>query len=110
MKIAKAVALLGMVVMIGAFIYGFAAGDILGDARSVLGVPWGQVAMIDLSVGFLLFDAWIVYREPVWWQALIWVLLVSTMGFFVASLYVFVKLQQSDGDWQRFWMGKHSPS
>jgi drug/metabolite transporter (DMT)-like permease len=110
MKVAKAIALLGMVFMIGAFIYGFAAGDILGDASSVLGVPWGQVAMVDLSIGLILFDAWIIYREPRRWSTLIWVILLSTVGFFIASLYVFTRLEQSGGSWQRFWMGKHSPA
>lgn len=110
MKTAKRITLIGMGVMLIAFIYGFIAGDILGDASSVLGVPWGQVAMVDLSVGFLLFDAWIAYRERSLGRAILWIALVSTMGFFMASLYAYLALNASDGDWAAFWMGRHAPT
>jgi len=30
---------------------------------------------------------------------------MMTLGFFTGSLYAFIALQASGGDWRRFWMG-----
>jgi predicted small integral membrane protein len=32
---------------------------------------------------------------------------MMTLGFFTASLYTFIALQTSGGEWGRFWMGHH---
>jgi len=64
------------------------------------------VSLVDLYVGFILFSGWIVYRERSLIPSIIWVVLMMVLGFFTASVYVFVALQTSDGDWRRFWMGK----
>ena len=69
-------------------------------------MPWGIVSLVDLYVGFALFALWIVYREPVRWQAAIWVLLLLIFGFFIGSLYTLVALYTSRGDWTRFWQGQ----
>jgi len=39
-------------------------------------------------------------------RSVIWVILMMTLGFFTGSLYAFIALQTSGGDWRRFWMGK----
>jgi predicted small integral membrane protein len=31
---------------------------------------------------------------------------MMVLGFFTASLYTFIALQSSGGDWGRFWMGR----
>jgi hypothetical protein len=33
---------------------------------------------------------------------------MMTLGFFAGSLYAFVTLQNSGGDWRKFWLGKHA--
>jgi hypothetical protein len=33
---------------------------------------------------------------------------MMTLGFFAGSLYAFVTLQSSNGDWRKFWLGKHA--
>jgi hypothetical protein len=30
------------------------------------------------------------------------------LGFFAGALYTFLALQASNGDWRKFWMGKHA--
>jgi hypothetical protein len=69
-------------------------------------MPWGIVSLVDLYVGFILFSGWIVYREKSLIRSVIWVVLMMVLGFFAASLYAFVALQTSGGDWRRFWLGR----
>lgn len=105
MKIAKVVALLGLLAMTAILIYGFTVGDFAGEGKQLLSMPWGIVSLVDLYVGFVLFSGWIVYREKSAVRSVIWVALMMVLGFWTASLYTFIALQTSGGDWQRFWMG-----
>jgi len=108
MKIAKIIALLGVAAMTAVLIYGFTAGDFGTDGSEILRNPWGIVSLVDLYTGFILFSAWIVYRERSILASVIWVVLMMVLGFFTASLYAFIALQKSEGDWKHFWMGKHA--
>lgn len=108
MKIAKFVALLGILAMTAVLIYGFTAGDFLGEGSQLLAMPWGIVSMVDLYTGFTLFSAWIIYREKSLPVAILWTIAMMTLGFFAGSLYAFLALQSSDGDWRKFWLGKHA--
>jgi hypothetical protein len=108
MRIAKLVALLGLLAMTGVLIYGFAVGDFGGEGQVLLSMPWGIVSLVDLYVGFALFSCWIIYREKSLIRSVVWVILMMVLGFFTASLYVLIALQTSDGDWRRFWMGRRS--
>jgi hypothetical protein len=108
MKIAKLVAILGLLAMTTVLIYGFTAGDFSVDGSKILSNPWGIVSLVDLYTGFILFSAWILYREKSYLVAGIWVILMMVLGFFTASLYILVTLYQSQGDWKLFWMGKNA--
>ena len=85
MKLAKAISLLGLLAM-----------------------PWGIVSLVDLYTGFTLFSCWIVYREKAVLPSLIWVILMMVMGSWTASLYIFLALQSSRGDWRKFFLGKRT--
>ena len=106
MKIAKVVALLGLLAMTGILIYAFTTGNFTQEGNVLLSMPWGIVSMVDLYVGFILFSGWIVYREKSLARSIVWVVLMMVLGFFTASLYTLVALQTSGGDWKRFWMGR----
>lgn len=108
MKIAKWIAVLGLLAMTGVLVYGFLAGDFAGEGRRLLSMPWGIVSLVDLYVGFFLFCGWIVYREGVTARSAVWVVLTLILGFWTASLYVLLALQASGGDWGRFWLGRHA--
>lgn len=105
MRVAKLVALLGLLAMTGILIYGFTVGDFSGEGQVLLSMPWGIVSLVDLYVGFILFSGWIVYREKSLVRSVVWVVLMMVLGFFTASLYTLIALQTSGGDWKRFWMG-----
>jgi len=106
MKIAKGIALLGLLAMTGMLIYGFTVGDFSGEGGQLLSMPWGIVSLVDLYVGFVLFSGWIVYREKSAARSVVWVALMMVLGFWTASLYTLLALQASGGDWRRLWLGR----
>jgi len=106
MKFAKILSALGILAMTVVLIYGFTVGDFGSDGSKLLQNPWGVVSMVDLYTGFILFSAWIVYREKSFVRSLVWVVLMMVLGFFTASLYTFMALNFSKGDWNKFWMGQ----
>ncbi|MBN2502686.1 MAG: DUF1475 family protein [Anaerolineales bacterium] len=105
MQVAKIISALGLLAMTAGLIYGFTAGDFGADGAELLKNPWGIVSMVDLYTGFILFSAWIVYREQSLGRAIVWVVLMMVLGFFTASLYTLLALFASKGDWGTFWMG-----
>ncbi len=108
MKIAKIVSVLGMLAMTSVLIYGFTVGDFFGEGSQLFAMPWGIVSLVDLYTGFTLFSAWIIYREKSLPVAILWTIAMMTLGFFAGSLYAFVTLQSSNGNWRKFWLGKHA--
>ena len=108
MKTAKAISFLGVTAMTAVLIYGYTIGDFSGEGSQLLSMPWGIVSLVDLYTGFALFSAWIVYREKSLPVAVLWTIAMLTLGFFAGSLYAFIALQKSNGDWHKFWLGKHA--
>ena len=108
MRIAKVIAWIGLLAMTGILLFAFTAGDFVSEGRRLLEMPWGIVSLVDLYVGFSLFSIWIVYRERSLVRSVIWVILMMVLGFFTGSLYTLIALYASDGDWRRFWLGKHA--
>ncbi len=102
MKIAKVIAVLGLIAMSIVLVFGFISGDFFADGAELLANPWGIVSMVDLYVGFTLFSMWIVYREKNVLSAAIWVVLMMVLGFFAGSLYVLLALMTCKGDVNRF--------
>ena len=108
MRIAKLIALAGLLAMTAVLVYGFTVGNFSAEGARLLAMPWGIVSLVDLYVGFALFSGWIVFREKAWLPALIWVVLMMVLGFWAGALYTFIALQTSGGDWKRFWYGRRS--
>ena len=108
MRLAMLVSGLGAAAMAAVLIYGFTVGDFAGEGSRLLSMPWGIVSLVDLYVGFILFSGWIVYREASPAKTTAWIVAVMVLGFFAASVYAFLALRASGGDWRRFWLGKHA--
>ena len=108
MKIAKIIALLGLLAMSAVLVYGFTVGNFSTDGAEILANPWGIVSLVDLYVGFTLFSGWIIFREKAFLPSVIWVVLMMVLGFWAGALYTLLALQNSQGDWHKFWMGKRA--
>jgi hypothetical protein len=105
MKISKLIALLGLLAMSAALVYGFTVGDFFADGALIVANPWGIVSLVDLYTGFALFGAWIYYREANKLIALVWIAILMVLGFWLASLYVLVNLYKSNGNYSKFFLG-----
>jgi hypothetical protein len=108
MKLAKTLTILGALAMAAIIAYAFIAGDFAAEGAILTSLPWGIVSLVDLYVGFTLFSAWIVYREKSLPASSLWILAVMTLGAFAISLYAFLALRASQGNPQKFFMGKHA--
>jgi len=108
MRLAKIISLLGVLAMTAVLVYGFTVGDFFGDGSQLFAMPWGIVSLVDLYTGFTLFSGWIIYREKSLPAAILWTAAMMVLGFFAGSLYAFLALQSSGGDWRKFWLGKHA--
>jgi hypothetical protein len=108
MKTVQALGMLGMALMGVTIGYGLAAGDFGLEGAQLLGMPWGIVSLVDLSTGFLLFAAWVVFREQNWLRSILWIGLLLGLGFFTGSLYVFLAARSSGGSWEKFFMGRRA--
>jgi hypothetical protein len=106
MKLAKSICIIGLTAMSLVLLYGFIFGNFFVEGSKLLQMPWGIVSMIDLYIGFILFSAWIVFREKASLPSWIWVALMMVLGFWTASLYVLLALNKSKGNWIKFWMGR----
>jgi hypothetical protein len=108
MKLAKTISLLGVLAMTAAILYGFIVGDFASEGSQLTSMPWGIVSLVDLYTGFILFSMWIIYRENSVPAAIAWTIAMMVLGFFTGALYAFLALQASNGDWRKFWLGKHA--
>lgn len=105
MLFGKIFAVLGMLGMAAGLSYGFIVGDFLGEGSILLSIPWGIITLVDIYISFFVFCGWIIYREKALWAAL-WTIAVVVLGSFTICLYLFIALQTSENDWQKFWHGK----
>jgi pilus assembly protein TadC len=108
MRLATFVTGIGAALMAAVLVYAFTNGDFSTEGAQLLSMPWGIVSLVDLYVGFTLFSGWILFREASSSRAVVWIVLIMTLGFLTASIYAFLALRSSGGEWKRFWLGKHS--
>ena len=106
MKIAKNLSLLGFIIMSVAIISGFIYGDFFGEGSIIMSMIWGKVTLIDIYIMFLIFSAWIYYREDNFIRFFAWFLLVLVFGAATACLYLYIAFETSKGDWNQFFTGK----
>jgi hypothetical protein len=105
MNIAKTISLIGLLAMTIVLANGFINGNIAAEGAWLLAHPWGIVSLVDLYVGFALYSIWIAYREKSVLNTIVWIVLMIVLGFWAGALYMFLALNTSKGDWQKFWLG-----
>ena len=94
MKCIQVITVICALAMGGALVYGFGFGEGWSEVRELVGYPWFVVSLIDVYVGFILFACWIAVRERVL-AAVIWILLLMTLGNIIACGYVFHAIRSS---------------
>jgi hypothetical protein len=104
MKTAKTLAMLGFIVMSVSIITGFISGDFTGEGSIILSLIWGKITLIDIYIMFLIFAGWIYFREDKLSEFFIWFIFLLVFGAATASLYIYLALKKSNGNWKRFWL------
>ena len=108
MKTVAILASLGALAMTVILVYAFVEGDFAREGRQLLAMPWGSVSLVDLYVGFLLFAAWILYRDGITIPSLLWIVAIMTLGSLAICVYVLVSIRTSKSNWHIFFMGRHA--
>jgi hypothetical protein len=106
MTTGKVATISGTLANTAVLVYGFTVGDFAAGGAGLLANPWGIVSMVDLYTDFILFSAWIVFREENNRAAVVWVAAMMGLNFFTGSLYALFPLFRSAGDWRKFWIGR----
>jgi Protein of unknown function (DUF1475) len=99
---------LGFIVMAIGIAYALIQGNFFDELEIMRSLPWFHLSMLDLYIGFFLFSGWILYRERTLVHAVVWIILLLSLGNLTACLYAVFALVRSRGNWQRFWMGVRS--
>ncbi|MDF1810414.1 MAG: DUF1475 family protein [Phycisphaerales bacterium] len=96
---------LGFIIMAVGIAYALIQGNFFDELEIMRPLPWFHLSMLDLYIGFFLFSGWIIFREKTLILAIVWIVLLLSLGNLIACLYAVVALVRSRGNWQIFWMG-----
>ena len=66
------------------------------ELRALLDTPWARVTLIDLFLGFLIFGAWIGWRERSLRRSLPWWIALALTGNLAAGIYLVVAAWNAD--------------
>lgn len=105
MKTGQTLSLIGTIIMGFSIVYGFIMGDFTGEGSVLLSLLWGKITMIDIYISFLIFTAWIIFRENNLGRSIVWFILMMVLGSFTSYLYLYLNFRQSQSNWQKFWYG-----
>jgi hypothetical protein len=97
--------LLGACWMAAAIAYGLVASNIPTETRTLIKCIWFWISMADLYTGFMLFGGWIIFRERSWTVAMLWIVLLLTLGNLASCAYALIAAVRAHGDWRIFWLG-----
>lgn len=106
MKLLRFIAVLGTLAMAVVILWAALSVNFFEAGAELMDNPWGVVSLVDLYVGFIIFSAWIVYRETSVPAKITWIAFMMVFGFLTASIYLLFVIRQSQGDWQRFFHGE----
>jgi hypothetical protein len=95
---ARALGVLGTVVMVLALGYGFTSGDLAEEGGALLGTAWGRVTLLEVYVGLAIVSTWIWCRERSAIAATIWCVAVLLVGNLVSCLYIAFAAWSAKGD------------
>ena len=96
MRVARTAAIVGFGVIAVAIVVGVFTGGVSEQGRTILGLPWGRVALVDTYVALLTVWAWIAWRERDVLRAVVWLLVVVVLGSLAVTAYVLTAALRAD--------------
>lgn len=90
MRFVRILSVILTLVMLTTIVYGFMTGDFAEEGSQILGLAWGQVTLIDLYVGVIIFGTWVAVRETSWLVRIAWWVGLVALGNLAAAAYLLV--------------------
>lgn len=90
MRFVRVLSVVLTLVMLVTIVYGLVTGDFVEEGAQLLGLVWGQVTLIDLYVGVIIFGTWVAVRETSWLVRITWWVVLITLGNLAAAAYLMV--------------------
>ena len=87
-KIARLIIGINALVLVAFLAYTLYAGDIKSSAPVLFGSPWGQMTLVDLYAGFVLFALFIYSQEDSFPRAAGWIVALMFLGNLIACVYL----------------------
>lgn len=89
----KRIALYSVLSILLAVMFGFLTlailrGDFNAETSTMAAMPWGQMALVDLYTGFILFGLFVIWQEKHLYFACLWIALILLLGNIVAIIYL----------------------
>lgn len=89
----KRIALYSVLSILLAVMFGFLTlailqGDFGPETSSIAALPWGQMTLVDLYSGFIIFGLFVIWQEEQLYFALIWIALILVLGNIVSIIYL----------------------
>jgi len=54
--------------------------------------PWVKATLLDAYLAFIVFYAWVAYREKSWISKILWLLLILGLGNFAIATYILIQV------------------
>lgn len=89
----KRIALYSLLSLLLAVMFGFLTlailrGDFNAETSAMAAMPWGQMALVDLYTGFVLFALFVIWQEKHLYFACLWIGLILLLGNIVSIIYL----------------------
>lgn len=93
MTIARIIAAIAGIALLGAIIWAIGAGQgLMWEGAQIMSLPWGKVTLIDLYVGFIISAIVIALMEQRWWVAALWIAPIFFLGNIITAAWVILRL------------------
>ncbi len=86
-------AVLGLALIAG-IVWAWGGGHFANEVKTISGLPWGKITLLDLYVGFLLWAVLVFLAEPNKLVALVWIVPTFFLGNIVPALWFVLKLPE----------------
>ncbi|MFP5310588.1 MAG: hypothetical protein ACLGIR_13540 [Actinomycetes bacterium] len=90
MTTVRNVAAAGALVMAATLVYGFTVGELGTEGSELVGLVWGQVTLVDVTLAFLVTWGWMAWREASAIRAGGLLVAIALTGSLAICLYVAV--------------------
>ena len=94
MKSLRALAIIVLLLMLSVIAWASTREALWSIPAEVSGNPWFIATLADAYCGFIIFYAWVAYRETTWIARGLWLIALLTLGNVATAIYLLVALSR----------------